>query len=352
MWTGACTFVKRALASVTNLERRSGAVADVIEGADLLIGVSGARVLPASALARMNSDPIVFALANPDPEVSPEEAFQHVRILATGRSDYPNQINNVLCFPGIFRGALDVRATRITESMKTAAAARDRRDRRGRGAARGLHHPLGVQPRSGPGRGRCGGRRGAGDRDGPGRRRPGVRLDRGVRGSAGSVGRRSRGAGGALPGGRRRGACRRGMRNARNCPCPRCRGRRRRFRASCTVGAGRRGTSRGGGAAPRPARSPRSPGGAASTTSSSVANPLRPPPPAAQALSDKSRRTISRCDQRTLLCGTSARAPAGFASYAPRRPRRELAARADQPERGHGAVVVECAAPPRPAPPV
>ena len=72
----------------------------------------------------MNPDAIVFAMANPDPEVSPEEAAPHVRILATGRSDYPNQINNVLCFPGIFRGALDVRATRITESMKTRRPAR------------------------------------------------------------------------------------------------------------------------------------------------------------------------------------------------------------------------------------
>jgi malate dehydrogenase (oxaloacetate-decarboxylating) len=70
----------------------------------------------------MNPDPIVFAMANPDPEVSPEEALPRVRILATGRSDYPNQINNVLCFPGIFRGALDVRAAHITETMKTAAA--------------------------------------------------------------------------------------------------------------------------------------------------------------------------------------------------------------------------------------
>ena len=119
---GSMPSVKRALALVTNLERQSGGVADVIEGADLLIGVSGARVLPASALARMNPDPVVFALANPDPELAPEEAVQYVRILATGRSDYPNQINNVLCFPGIFRGALDVRAAAITESMKTAAA--------------------------------------------------------------------------------------------------------------------------------------------------------------------------------------------------------------------------------------
>jgi malate dehydrogenase (oxaloacetate-decarboxylating) len=119
---GSMSPVKRALASMTNLERRSGGVVDVLDGADLLIGLSGARVMPASALARMNPDPIVFALANPDPEVAPEEAFRYVRILATGRSDYPNQINNVLCFPGVFRGALDVRATQITESMKTAAA--------------------------------------------------------------------------------------------------------------------------------------------------------------------------------------------------------------------------------------
>jgi malate dehydrogenase (oxaloacetate-decarboxylating) len=117
---GTMTAVKRALAPA--LERRSGALIDVIEGTDLLIGVSGARILPAQALTRMNPDPIVFALANPDPEVAPEEALQYTRILATGRSDYPNQINNVLCFPGVFRGALDVRATAITESMKTAAA--------------------------------------------------------------------------------------------------------------------------------------------------------------------------------------------------------------------------------------
>ena len=119
---GTMGAVKRALAERTNRERRSGAPVEVIEGADLLIGLSGARVIPASALASMNPDPIVFAMANPTPEVSPEEALPYVRILATGRSDYPNQINNVLCFPGIFRGALDVRAPEITESMKTAAA--------------------------------------------------------------------------------------------------------------------------------------------------------------------------------------------------------------------------------------
>jgi malate dehydrogenase (oxaloacetate-decarboxylating) len=119
---GTMPAAKRLLAESTNPEHRSGAPIDVIEGSDLFIGLSGARVLPASALTRMNRDPIVFAMANPTPEISPEDALPHVRILATGRSDYPNQINNVLCFPGIFRGALDVRATAITEPMKTAAA--------------------------------------------------------------------------------------------------------------------------------------------------------------------------------------------------------------------------------------
>jgi len=119
---GSMNSVKRWFAEVTNPECRSGAPAEVIDGTDLLIGVSGPRVLAGDALARMNSDAMVFAMANPTPEVSPEEAAPHVRIMATGRSDYPNQINNVLCFPGIFRGALDVRAPAITEEMKMAAA--------------------------------------------------------------------------------------------------------------------------------------------------------------------------------------------------------------------------------------
>ena len=119
---GSMNSVKRWFADVTNPERLSGAPADVIDGVDLLIGVSGARALPAESLARMNKDAMVFAMANPNPEVNPEEAAPYVRIMATGRSDYPNQINNVLCFPGIFRGALDVRARAITEEMKMAAA--------------------------------------------------------------------------------------------------------------------------------------------------------------------------------------------------------------------------------------
>jgi malate dehydrogenase (oxaloacetate-decarboxylating) len=119
---GSMNPLKRWFAEATNPDCRAGGPADVIDGADLLIGVSGARALPAQALARMNDDAMVFAMANPIPEVNPEEAAPYVRIMATGRSDYPNQINNVLCFPGIFRGALDVRAPRITEEMKMAAA--------------------------------------------------------------------------------------------------------------------------------------------------------------------------------------------------------------------------------------
>jgi len=119
---GSMSSVKRWYAEATNRDCRSGAPADVIDGADLVVGVSGARALPAEALAKMNSDAMVFAMANPNPEVVPEQAAPYVRIMATGRSDYPNQINNVLCFPGIFRGALDVRAKAITEEMKIAAA--------------------------------------------------------------------------------------------------------------------------------------------------------------------------------------------------------------------------------------
>jgi malate dehydrogenase (oxaloacetate-decarboxylating) len=119
---GSANAMKRWYAESTNPGRREGDPAALLEGTDLLIGVSGAKVVPAVALERMNPDPMVFAMANPTPEVSPEEAAGRVGIMATGRSDYPNQINNVLAFPGIFRGALDVRARQITEEMKTAAA--------------------------------------------------------------------------------------------------------------------------------------------------------------------------------------------------------------------------------------
>jgi malate dehydrogenase (oxaloacetate-decarboxylating) len=119
---GSMPPIKRWYAEATNPDRLGGAPATVIDGMDLLVGLSGAKVFPADALARMNKDAMVFAMANPTPEVSPEEAAPYARVVATGRSDYPNQINNVLAFPGVFRGALDVRAPRITEPMKMAAA--------------------------------------------------------------------------------------------------------------------------------------------------------------------------------------------------------------------------------------
>ncbi|MGE0687816.1 MAG: malic enzyme-like NAD(P)-binding protein, partial [Dehalococcoidia bacterium] len=95
---------------------------DAIVGADVFIGVSAPNLIDANDVDRMKKDAIVFALANPDPEVRPEEIEGVARIVATGRSDYPNQINNVLCFPGMFRGVLDVRATEINQQMKLAAA--------------------------------------------------------------------------------------------------------------------------------------------------------------------------------------------------------------------------------------
>jgi malate dehydrogenase (oxaloacetate-decarboxylating) len=119
---GSMNRVKRWYAETTNPDALTGAPVDALEGADLFVGLSGARIFPAEELRKMNDDAMVFAMANPTPEVSPEEAAPYARIVATGRSDYPNQINNVLCFPGIFRGALDVRAQAITEEMKTAAA--------------------------------------------------------------------------------------------------------------------------------------------------------------------------------------------------------------------------------------
>lgn len=109
-------------ANHTNPDNLKGSLADVIEGADLFLGLSGPGVLNVEMLQKMNRDPIVFALANPTPEIMPEEAWPYVKVMATGRSDYPNQINNVLCFPGIFRGALDCRASDINEEMKMAAA--------------------------------------------------------------------------------------------------------------------------------------------------------------------------------------------------------------------------------------
>lgn len=111
-----------AMAEITNKDRQTGNLEEIIKGKDVFIGVSVANVVTADMVASMAADPIVFAMANPTPEIMPEEAKKGgVRVMATGRSDFPNQINNVLVFPGIFRGALDARATAITEEMKVAA---------------------------------------------------------------------------------------------------------------------------------------------------------------------------------------------------------------------------------------
>src|ERR687890_989496 len=113
---------KRWFAENTNPERRTGGLAEAVVGADLFLGLSVPGVLTAEHLGSMAKDPFIFAMANPVPEIMPKLAIGKARIMATGRSDYPNQINNVLCFPGIFRGALDVRAREINEEMKLAAA--------------------------------------------------------------------------------------------------------------------------------------------------------------------------------------------------------------------------------------
>ncbi|WP_394938152.1 NAD-dependent malic enzyme [uncultured Ilumatobacter sp.] len=113
---------KQWFAENTNPDGKQGELSDVMHGADVFIGVSAPDVLTVEDIGNMNVDPIVFAMANPDPEIRPELVGDLVRVMGTGRSDYPNQINNVLAFPGIFRGALDAQATDITENMKLAAA--------------------------------------------------------------------------------------------------------------------------------------------------------------------------------------------------------------------------------------
>lgn len=113
--------VKAELATRTNPEGRTGGVAEALAGADVFLGVSAGKV-PEEIIASMAPNSIVFACSNPDPEIHPEVAKRHAAIVATGRSDFPNQINNVLAFPGVFRGALDAGARRITEKMKVAAA--------------------------------------------------------------------------------------------------------------------------------------------------------------------------------------------------------------------------------------
>jgi malate dehydrogenase (oxaloacetate-decarboxylating) len=115
-------FMKSWVASATNPRNLKGKLSDAIRGADVFIGLSVPRVLSVRDVKSMARDRIVFAMANPVPEIQPEEVERHVRVMATGRSDYPNQINNVLCFPGFFRGLLDSRARVVNDEMKIAAA--------------------------------------------------------------------------------------------------------------------------------------------------------------------------------------------------------------------------------------
>ena len=128
----------------------------MLVGADVFIGVSAPNLLTGDDIAKMASDAIVFALANPDPEVDPFAASKHAAIVATGRSDYPNQINNVLAFPGFFRGMLDSGAHEITDDCLLAAATAIADCVEAGRAQRELHRPVGVRP------GRCAGRRGRG----------------------------------------------------------------------------------------------------------------------------------------------------------------------------------------------
>ncbi|MCI8398298.1 MAG: NAD-dependent malic enzyme [Oscillibacter sp.] len=116
-------WIKEELAQVTNLDKKQGALADILAGADVFIGVSAPNSVTVDMVKTMNKDAIVFACANPTPEIFPDDAKAGgAAVVSTGRSDYPNQINNVLAFPGIFRGALDVRASDINDAMKIAAA--------------------------------------------------------------------------------------------------------------------------------------------------------------------------------------------------------------------------------------
>lgn len=114
--------IKTWLSENTNPKMIKGSISAAMDGADVFIGVSAPNLITVDDIKRMTTDPIVFALANPEPEIAPEDACPYVRILATGRSDYPNQINNMLCFPGLFRGLLDSRARTVNEEIKLSAA--------------------------------------------------------------------------------------------------------------------------------------------------------------------------------------------------------------------------------------
>ena len=116
-------WIKEEMAQVTNLEKKAGSIADMLVGADIFVGVSGPGTVTTEMVKTMAKDAIIFACANPTPEIFPDDAKAGgAAVIATGRSDFPNQINNVLAFPGIFRGTFDVRASDINEEMKMAAA--------------------------------------------------------------------------------------------------------------------------------------------------------------------------------------------------------------------------------------
>ena len=116
--------IKKEMAKITNRDKRTGSLAEAVKGADVFIGVSAPGALTVDMVKTMNKDAVIFACANPTPEIFPDEAKKagNVAVIATGRSDFPNQVNNVLAFPGIFRGAFDVRASDINDEMKIAAA--------------------------------------------------------------------------------------------------------------------------------------------------------------------------------------------------------------------------------------
>ena len=115
--------MQQQMTEVTNLEERTGTLADALKGADIFVGVSAPNIVSKEMVAAMNKDAILFAMANPVPEIMPDLAKEAgAKVVGTGRSDFPNQVNNVVAFPGIFKGALEGRATQITEEMKLAAA--------------------------------------------------------------------------------------------------------------------------------------------------------------------------------------------------------------------------------------
>ena len=116
-------WMQQKMTEVTNLENQTGTLADALRGADIFVGVSAPNIVSAEMVASMNKDAILFAMANPVPEIMPDVAkAAGAKVVGTGRSDFPNQVNNVIAFPGIFKGALEGRATQITEEMKLAAA--------------------------------------------------------------------------------------------------------------------------------------------------------------------------------------------------------------------------------------